>query len=97
MAHTIEFNEDVRILVAFMQGKDSDTFARMIGFFSVPGKYLHPRELMRFRNSMSDEEWIDFKVEFWSYIVSHHQPARESRMNLKEAREYVDILALGVG
>lgn len=70
MAHTIEFDEDVEILSAFMQGPDIETYGRMIGFFSVPGKYLHPRELMRFRTSMTDEEWIDFKVEFWSHMVT---------------------------
>lgn len=75
MAHTVEFNEDVKILSAFMQGEDSATYGRMIGFFSVPGKYLHPRELMRFRNSMTTEEWVDFKVEFWSYMVASGQVA----------------------
>lgn len=68
MSHQIEIAEDIKILTAFMQGPDQVTFGRMIGYFSVPGKYLHPRELMRFRNSMTDEEWIDFKAEFWDHM-----------------------------
>jgi hypothetical protein len=70
MANTIELNENDKFLSSFMQGPDRETFARMIGFFSVPGKYLHPRELMHFKLSMTYEEWVDFKVEFWSYMVT---------------------------
>ncbi|QPX71406.1 hypothetical protein SscP1EGY_8 [Streptomyces phage SscP1EGY] len=69
MENTVELND----VVEFMQGLDRKTYAKMIGFFSVPTKYLSPRELMRFRNSMTYEEWVDFKVDFWSHMVNTHQ------------------------
>jgi hypothetical protein len=65
-----KLKEEYAVLIAFMQGPDRETYARMIGFFSVPGKHLSPRELMEFKISMSYEEWVDFKVEFWSHMVT---------------------------
>jgi hypothetical protein len=70
-----EYAEDIKMLSTFMTGPDMATYGRMIGFFSVPRKYVHPREIWRFRNSMSDEEWTDFKVEFWSHMVNSGQVA----------------------
>ena len=54
---------------------DWPTFARMIGFFSVPGKYVHLPEIKEFYDSMGKEEWTDFKVDFWSYMVTSGQDA----------------------
>lgn len=68
MAKVLEMKE----IVAFMNGPDKVTLGRMIGFFSVPGKYLHPRELKPFWESLDvwDQNWFRVelsKAETWGY------------------------------
>lgn len=59
----------------FTKHVDWPTFTRMIAFFSVPGKYLHLPEIGAFYDSLSKEEWTDFKVDFWSHLVTSGQDA----------------------
>ncbi|ASU03987.1 hypothetical protein [Streptomyces phage Psst4] len=80
---------EIQRLGAFMSGQDRPTYARMITFFSVPGKYLHPREIEHFRNSMTDEEWIDFKVEFWDYMLDVRETEYEDVQRILETRKYI--------
>lgn len=40
----------------FMNGVDSFTLRRLVGYFSDGGKYLHPRELMEFWTSLSESD-----------------------------------------
>lgn len=47
---------EIKELAKFMKGEDLPTFARMIDYFSVQGKYLHPRELKKFWESLTEEE-----------------------------------------
>jgi hypothetical protein len=50
-------------LERLMNGEDKATLARMISFFSVPGKYLHPRELKIFWDSLTDSEKNEWRWE----------------------------------
>jgi hypothetical protein len=90
-------SNDLEVLSLFLQGKDSPTYGRMMVFFSGPGKYLHPRELMRFRDSLTDEEWADFKVEFWSHmdatnrINEVHRLLTSSYYTIEEVSETMGI------
>ena len=67
---------EIHELGQFMSGPDNPTYARMIVFFStnidegspIKTKYLSPKEIKAFRDSMTEEEWIDFKVDFWDYV-----------------------------
>lgn len=74
MKNTAENIPEYQRLGAFMSGPDLPTYAQMISFFStsdtpgVKNKYLHPRELEKFRESLSSTEWYDFKVEFWDHL-----------------------------
>jgi hypothetical protein len=76
---------EIQRLGAFMNGPDLPTYARMITFFSLQGKYLHPREIEHFRNSMTEEEWVEFKVEFWNYMFDL------SESEYQEIRSILDV------
>lgn len=95
--------KDNEELAKFMYGKDSMTLSLLICFFSENSMYLHPRELMRFRTSMTDEEWIEFKVEFWRSHLRKETPMGnvlvntilrllgDDRHTIKEVSEILEI------
>lgn len=85
---------EIQRLGAFMSGPERPTYARMIDFFSTPGKYLHPREIEYFRNSMTHEEWIDFKVEFWDYIAELRMAPYTPDGMMPEMKQIIAVLAL---
>lgn len=47
---------ELTVLIAFMQGPDNAILGRLIHFFSEGGKYLHPRELKPFWESLTEGE-----------------------------------------
>jgi hypothetical protein len=49
-------------LIAFMQGPDRVTFARLISFFSVDSRYCHPRELKPFWESLTEAEKFYYRT-----------------------------------
>lgn len=56
-------DNDVKELIAFMQGAYQVTFSRMIWFFSEGNRYLHPRELKVFWESLTPEEEQYYSME----------------------------------
>ncbi|MFJ2778179.1 hypothetical protein [Kitasatospora sp. NPDC087315] len=54
---------ELKELSAFMLGPDKATLGRMIGYFSVSGKYLHPRELKEFWETLKPMERAWFRRE----------------------------------
>ena len=61
--------KDVEELIIFMNGPDKPTLAAMISFFSHESRYLHPRELKRFWDSLSDEEKL-----WWRFVIREVSP-----------------------
>ncbi|MGW0901638.1 hypothetical protein ACWD0G_32555 [Streptomyces goshikiensis] len=55
-------------LVGFMTGPDKVTLGRMIGYFSVPGKYLHPREMKVFWEALKPlgRAWFHREMIKWA-------------------------------
>ncbi|MFD4247838.1 hypothetical protein ACFWP3_40615 [Streptomyces sp. NPDC058525] len=64
----MKHDEELQQLSAFMLGPDNSTLGRMIGYFSVLGKYLHPRELKEFWETLQPVEraWFRHEMITWA-------------------------------
>ena len=47
---------DIPALIKLMSGPDAVTFRRLVSFFSLDSRYLHPRELKEFWESLTESE-----------------------------------------
>ena len=47
---------DIPELIRFMNGPDDATLRRLLAYFSYESKYLHPRELKEFWDSLKESE-----------------------------------------
>lgn len=56
MAPYIESDVSFVELVRFMNGPDDATLRRLLGYFSYESRYLHPRELKLFWDSLTEDE-----------------------------------------
>lgn len=59
----MKHDEEMKQLSEFMLGPDKFTLGRMIGYFSTPGKYLHPGELKEFWETLQPLERAWFRRE----------------------------------
>lgn len=61
---------EIQKLADFMSGPDARIFGRFIGYFSTPGKYLHPRELKEFWESLTLMEQSYYRHAIWTVKIA---------------------------
>jgi hypothetical protein len=57
--------EAVEELTAFMNGPDNRVLCRMINYFSYGSRYLTPRELKKFWDSLTEVEKTYWRTAIW--------------------------------
>jgi hypothetical protein len=56
MMNTEGLSNDFPELLSFMNGPDGPTLRRLLGYFSYESRYVHPRELKAFWESLTQSE-----------------------------------------